>query len=964
MIGNTLVAVAAVIINSALFAATIEIEVSSADYQLLEGVGGNPPIPDFSAASVSSTGRAGSSTSSGANFSNGRNLVYVFPLPALASGDSLSSANLRFTYTGKSGSPSPSQNADLVALDINQATTPILRYSESDTPETGSLKIQDNIITSTTAAGEVTLTAAGKTNLLAYLDSFYKANPDYPGGSNVFLRLNPDFDTNDIRGYNAVMQENSGPDPVLILSAPSITDLAVESIQSDATEAPLRAGYIRFRRLGSTSAARSVNYTVSGTAASGTDFIALPGSVTIPTGASSIDVAVRPIPDGLAEPMESVIIQSDQASQGATVNIADRAFAHFSALYPGAGALTDDEDGDGRSLLLEYGDGTNPRVPDASSSSAELKEGVFSWLRRENRAASDLTFTLETSPDLAASSWVNQSSARRMLGYDSATGDPLIEHRVDATGEPRRFYRMNIAQNPNPAQRSYLSYVQECMDTLIQFGSDRYGAVNAPVLVSILDVRTRDCPEVPEALDEAWRTQRRGRRSPGGSNFFFDQATLDTMLLISGATGDEKYSDFAKAYMSWAMQNLTDTRSGHEGTFWWGWHYFYDVFTDTKKAFVNSETPGSQSAYHEIHESQSIDWEKMWDLNPVAVQTEIEMIWNWHVVDKATGRVNRHDVITPSTIGFDFSMSAASYVKAFAFLHSKGVGGGVWLTRAKLLTNYYWNARNTTTNLFPEAPYAEGTNRFDKVRFTTAAAGLHTHGLLEAFELTGDPIFRDRALAYLKAYALYGYDSATGKFWGSLQLNGTAVQGPRVTDPTDYAASEPRGHLDCCQPYVAGYEYPIYAAMAFAYGYQITGSAELLTAARRFATFIDANMPPEQSLVNSTYATYSTEYAPHGTYAATYAHIVSFFVNMYVLTGEQAFLDKAKARADDAISKLYFNGLFRGHPAKPYYENIDGVGFLLYALVQLHAVQENPARAVSEKSILLGSEVQVKLNNW
>ena len=40
--------------------------------------------------------------------------------------------------------------------------------------------------------------------------------------------------------------------------------------------------------------------------------------------------------------------------------------------------------------------------------------------------------------------------------------------------------------------------------------------------------------------------------------------------------------------------------------------------------------------------------------------------------------------------------------------------------------------------------------------------------------------------------------------------------------------------------------------------------------------------------------------------------------------------------ADTAIAKLHHKGLFRGHPAKPYYEAIDGVGDLLCALLELH----------------------------
>jgi rhamnogalacturonyl hydrolase YesR len=54
------------------------------------------------------------------------------------------------------------------------------------------------------------------------------------------------------------------------------------------------------------------------------------------------------------------------------------------------------------------------------------------------------------------------------------------------------------------------------------------------------------------------------------------------------------------------------------------------------------------------------------------------------------------------------------------------------------------------------------------------------------------------------------------------------------------------------------------------------------------------------------------------------------------MTQDAEYLDFAKDMADEAISKLYHQGLFRGHPAKPYYEATAGAGFLLYALLQLN----------------------------
>jgi hypothetical protein len=70
------------------------------------------------------------------------------------------------------------------------------------------------------------------------------------------------------------------------------------------------------------------------------------------------------------------------------------------------------------------------------------------------------------------------------------------------------------------------------MDLLMQYGTDRYGEVHAPILVSILDVETRDCPEQPESLDEAFRVIRRERRNPAGANLLTDQPTLRAMYAL------------------------------------------------------------------------------------------------------------------------------------------------------------------------------------------------------------------------------------------------------------------------------------------------------------------------------------------------------------------------------------------------------------------------------------------------
>ena len=55
-------------------------------------------------------------------------------------------------------------------------------------------------------------------------------------------------------------------------------------------------------------------------------------------------------------------------------------------------------------------------------------------------------------------------------------------------------------------KRRYLEYVRECVGLLIAHGTDRYGETRSPLLMNILDVRTRSCPRDPLKLAPTMRT--------------------------------------------------------------------------------------------------------------------------------------------------------------------------------------------------------------------------------------------------------------------------------------------------------------------------------------------------------------------------------------------------------------------------------------------------------------------------
>ena len=467
-------------------------------------------------------------------------------------------------------------------------------------------------------------------------------------------------------------------------------------------------------------------------------------------------------------------------------------------------------------------------------------------------------------------------------------------------------------------KRPYIDYARQCLDLLMQYGTDRYGKEHLPILVAILDVRTRDCPENPLPLEETYRVLRRERRGPAGANLYLDQPTLHAMYLLSQVTGDRKYADFARKEIACYLSKLVD----HKGLIWWGWHRHYDVFKD--------EMTGHMGNSHEIHFQQAM-WPQLWEVNPQAVTREVEAIWQWHVIDKATGLINRHDNGQP---GCDFAFTAGEIAHAFAFLYTK-TGDRIWLERAKLVTGYYWQRRNPQTNLFASTPRL--TDRFDGHHFDTSDVGVFCYSLLKMHEMTREPVFRDQAIAYMKAYARYGWDSKASQFWASLKLDGEPVPAPAVTTD-DYTRYQPRGHVDFWQPETASYACGPYAAQNYAYAYALTQDKELGAAARNWVDNVRRIWPPRECRMDTYYRPYSQQWAPLGTYAEYYGRVISFLLQMNALTEDRSHLDFARTVADEAVARLYYRGLLRGHPGKPYYEAIDGVGYLLVALIQLDQV--------------------------
>jgi hypothetical protein len=127
------------------------------------------------------------------------------------------------------------------------------------------------------------------------------------------------------------------------------TGLVSIAADGDASEFGPTSGAFLVTQSGIADVDTVVSYSVSGTAASGSDFMALSGTVTIPAGQTSATIVVQAIDDAIVEPTESVIVTLtgiasgselvtvDPNNNAATVTIEDNDSAQLSLSATGGG---------------------------------------------------------------------------------------------------------------------------------------------------------------------------------------------------------------------------------------------------------------------------------------------------------------------------------------------------------------------------------------------------------------------------------------------------------------------------------------------------------------------------------------------------------------------------------------------------------------------------------------------------
>jgi hypothetical protein len=192
----------------------------------------------------------------------------------------------------------------------------------------------------------------------------------------------------------------------------------VQIIASDAVAGEFGTNSGRFTVVcpnGSLGGPLTVNYSVGGTAVPGTDYAALPGSITIPAGAVATNVFVVPLGDNLTTNQVTVTLSLTASANylvtnlnSATVVVQDRPIndwlrANFTTAQLANPLISGDAAnpaGDGLPNLLAYALGYSPWVAVANPFSALVTNGVFQLVYPSAVAATDVGMAVQWSPDL------------------------------------------------------------------------------------------------------------------------------------------------------------------------------------------------------------------------------------------------------------------------------------------------------------------------------------------------------------------------------------------------------------------------------------------------------------------------------------------------------------------------------------------------------------------------------------
>jgi len=461
--------------------------------------------------------------------------------------------------------------------------------------------------------------------------------------------------------------------------------------------------------------------------------------------------------------------------------------------------------------------------------------------------------------------------------------------------------------------RGYLKPVRAHLEKRIECGTDVYGAEKTPMWMASLDTKTGRYPDAPFA--RIGQRVYREIASPMGSTIYWDQPELVAACAMTGLTGDPGFKKAVDDYVKSFLERGID----ENGLFEWGNHRYYDAYTDKVVRFGGGP--------HEIRPLTPA-WEIFWAIAPEATEREIRQSGIRHLFDPAAGGFDRHD---DGKKGCAFLEAGGVLVESLCWLARKTDDPSLVETALRI-ARFSFENRDRGTGLLENNPTV---TRWDK-KVCTTEVGLWSGSLLRAADTSGKAEFSQMADEAMAAYLRYGYDPKAREYYGQVQVKDGA---PHIAKPKSGDLSGnyrykhdgskkgdddfPAYHSEMWNALFPWHDYPMVFAETCVDLYRRTKAPHYREAVDRWVGVVKQHPAPTTALDGL------------GAYAELFGRAIQFLTDAGATFDNPEYTAQARKLADASIDTLFAHGMFRSHASEDRCDAVDGVGYLLLALIYL-----------------------------
>ncbi len=229
---------------------------------------------------------------------------------------------------------------------------------------------------------------------------------------------------------------------------------------------------------------------------------------------------------------------------------------------------------------------------------------------------------------------------------------------------------------------NYFKLVQSYLDTLMEHGRDKYGPEHSPLIAAALNRKTYRIGAFPgiEGI-------RMGDRITTGANPMTDQYIYKLMPYFTALTGDSKYAERTREVLAYFFGVA---QSPVTSLYAWGEHMGW-----------NFKSESEIERTHEFARPWGL-WDLSFEVAPEASLRYATGLWEHQIGDHETGDFSRHAIWAKhdARTGMGFPRHGGFYIMTWAqaYAHSHDE---LYLKAIQTLVNHYYNGRSPVSGAVP-----------------------------------------------------------------------------------------------------------------------------------------------------------------------------------------------------------------------------------------------------------------------